>query len=121
MKLYYCPSCFRVYYLPKEYTYLCGRNHAPYIGSDGKVRHLAISNKTETNRPPWPIPMLSEERDLYTETTIESWLDDCPNPEDTDMSDVRRHFGYGAPGGRHLTREQVAEKYPRFVLMPVQT
>jgi len=122
LRLYYCPACSRVYYLPKEFTYLCGRNHAPSIGSDGRLRRLVISNKTETNKPPWPIPLMAEERELYTEEVIESYLDDCPNPEDKDYGDVRRHFGgYGAPGGRHLTREQVMEKYTRILLIPVET
>ena len=121
MRLYYCPTCSRVFYLPKEFTYLCGRFHAASIGTDGRLRRLVISNKTETNKPPWPIPMVAEERELYTESEVESWLDDCPNPEDTDYGDVSRHFGYGAPGGRHLTREQIVEKYRRIVLVPVDT
>ena len=121
MRLYYCPACSRVYYLPKEFTYLCGRNHAPSLGSDRRLHRLVISNKTETNKPPWVIPMMAEERELHTEEVIESYLDDCPNPEDKDYGDVRRHFGYGAPGGRHLTREQVMEKYTKILLVPVET
>lgn len=88
--------------------------------ADGKVRRFVISNKTDTNKPPWPIPTLVEEREILYQDLTETWVDLCPNPDDTDFGDVRRHFGYGAPGGRHLTRDEVLEKYTQFVLKPVE-
>lgn len=118
MRFYYCPSCSRVYYLPKDVEYLCGRNHAPAIWADGKVRRFVISDKTDTNKPPWPIPTVVEERELLTQELTETWIAPCEHPEDQDYGDVRRHFGYGAPGGKHLTKEQVIEKYSSFVLKP---
>ncbi len=121
MKLFFCPSCARVYFLSEESHYLCGRNHAPATWPDGKVRRFVITNQSETNKPPWPIPELSEEQDLLQQEYTESWLTACEHPEDIDYGDVRRHFGYGAPGGRHLTREQLIEKYSLFVLKQVET
>ena len=119
-KLYFCPSCSRVYCLAEGPDYLCGRNHAPAIWPDGRVRRFNISEKEETNKPPWQIPGLVEERELLTQELTESWLGECPNPDDEDYRDVRRHFGYGAPGGRHLTKGQVLEKYGPYVLKPVE-
>ncbi len=120
LKLYFCPTCTRVYYLSEEATYLCGRNHATAVWDDGKLRRFVISNRDETNKPPWPIPELAEEREILNQEFTESWIEACPHPEDTDFGDVRRHFGYGAPGGRHLTREQVQAKYAPFVLGPIE-
>lgn len=120
MKLHFCPACSRVYYLSEDTPYLCGKNHAATAWPDGKVRKFVISEKTETNKPPWPVPAVAEEREMLTQEFTEAWLDECPNPEDEDYGDVRRHFGYGAPGGRHLTREEVLEKYALFVLKPVE-
>jgi hypothetical protein len=60
-----------------------------------------------------------EERELLNQDVIEMWLDECKYPEDENYGDVRRHFGYGAPGGKHLTRDQVLERYTQFVLKPV--
>ncbi len=120
-KLYFCPACSRVYYLEEGPDYLCGRNHAPSIGADGRARRFNISHKEETNRPPWIIPPVVEERELLTEELTESWLDACPNPDDQDFGDVRRHFGYGAPGGRHLTTNEVLVKYGQFILKLVET
>ena len=84
------------------------------------MRRFVISQKTESDRPPWPIPAVVEEREILTQELTESWVDSCPYPEDADYGDVRRHFGYGAPGGRHLTKEQVLAKYAAFVLKPVE-
>ncbi len=120
MKLFYCPSCARVYFLPDDVEYLCGRTHAPSIWEDGRNRRFVISQKEDTNKPPWPIPDVIEERELLTDEYVESWVDACPHPEDSDYGDVRRHFGYGAPGGRHLSKEQVVGKYGKFVLKPVE-
>ncbi len=119
MKLYYCPTCTRVFYL-SEGAYLCGRNHVAQAWPDGRLRRFVISNKEETNKPPWMVPDVVEERELLTQEYTESWVDACQYPEDTDYGDVRRHFGYGAPGGRHLTKDQVLEKYSMFVLQPVE-
>lgn len=119
MELYFCPACARVYYLPNDADYLCGRNHAPSVWPDGKVRRFTVSEKTDTNKPPWPIPSMVEERELYTQELTDTWLMPCEHPEDEDYRDVRRHFGYGAPGGRHLTKDQVLEKYAGYVLKPV--
>ena len=116
MKLYYCPSCSRVYYLTEDSQYLCGRVHTASIWPDGKLRRFIISERTEVNRPPWPIPRVVEERELLNQEVTETWLGACENPEDKDFGDVRRHFGYGAPGGRHLTQEQVVQRYGQFVL-----
>lgn len=120
MKLLYCPVCARVYCLTDDASYLCGRNHDLSTWADGKVRRFVIANKSETNKPPWPVPPVVEEREIFNEEFVEAWLDGCPYPEDEDFGDVRRHFGYGAPGGKHLTREQVLEKYSQFVLKPVE-
>ncbi len=120
MKLFFCPACSRVYYLDEGADYLCGRNHAPSIGSDGRARRFVISKREETNKPPWAIPSVVEERELLTQELIELWIDVCEHPEDEDYGDVRRHFGFGAPGGRHLTKEGVVQKYAQFVLKPVQ-
>ncbi len=120
MKLHYCPSCARVYFLSEDSVYLCGRNHAPEVWADGRVRRFIISERTERNQPPWAIPALAEERELLQQEVTETWLDECKNPDDTDFGDVRRHFGYGAPGGRHLRRDEVLQKYDRFVLRIVE-
>ena len=119
LKLFYCPSCARVFCLQEGSSYICGRVHPTTEWPDGKLRRFFISEKTETNKPPWPVPAVAEERELLNQNFMESWLDACPNPEDTDYGDVRRHFGYGAPGGKHLTKDEVAQKYALFVLKPV--
>ena len=116
MKLYFCQSCARVYYLKEDSQYLCGRIHAASVWPDGKLRRFVISQRTETNRPPWPIPKVVEERELFNQDVIETWLDECQHPDDSDYGDVIRHFGYSAPGGRHLTTEQVLDRYKQFVL-----
>lgn len=121
MKLYFCPSCARVFYLSEESRYLCGRIHAASIWPDGRKRRFFISEKADTNRPPWAVPALVEERELWNEDVSETWLDACKHPEDRDFGDVRRHFGYGAPGAKHLTADQVMTKYRQFVLSPVQS
>ena len=124
MRLYYCPSCTRVYYLSDYYDYICGRVHPTAVWADGKLRRFFISERSEINRPPWAIPNLIEERELLNpagnQDVTETWLDACKYPEDKDYRDVRRHFGYGAPGGKHLTKEQVLERYGEFVLKPVE-
>jgi len=66
----------------------------------------------------WKAEILVEERELLNEDATESWLSPCAHPQDTDFGDLRRHFGYGAPGGKHLTRDQVIKKYGQFVLKP---
>jgi hypothetical protein len=116
MKLYFCPSCARVYYLPEKSQYLCGRNHGASVWPDGRLRRFFISEKSETTRPPWAIPEVVEARELYNEDVTETWLASCEHPEDTDYGDLSRHFGYGAPGGSHLTRDQVVARYAQFVL-----
>jgi hypothetical protein len=121
LKLYYCPTCARVYYVSEYWDYLCGRVHATAVWPDGKLRRFFIQERTETNRPPWAIPQVAEERELLNQDVTETWLDVCKYPDDKDYRDVRRHFGYGAPGGKHLTREQVLDKYGQFVLKPVET
>ncbi len=121
LRLYFCPSCARVYFLPKDTPYLCGRNHVASVWPDGRVRRFVISNRSETDKPPWPVPTVAEEREILNEEFTEAWVDECPHPEDTDYGDVTRHFGFGAPGGRHLTREQVLEKYSPYVLRPVES
>ncbi len=120
MKLLYCPSCARVFYLDEGATYLCGRSHDPSTWPDGKMRRLVVSVQSETNRPPWPIPALTEEQELLREEYSECWVKACEHPDDQDFGDVRRHFGYGAPGGKHLTREELIQKYDLFVLKPVE-
>ena len=120
LNLYYCPVCTRVYYLSDYWEYLCGRAHATSVWPDGKLRHYFIKERTETNRPPWAIPAVVEEREILNQDVIETSLDVCKYPEDKDYADVRRHFGYSAPGGKHLTREQVIEKYGQFVLKQVE-
>jgi len=120
LRLYYCPTCLRVYYVSEYWEYLCARNHAASVWPDGKMRRFFVSEKTETNRPPWAIPNLAEERELMNADVIETWLDACKHPEDNNYGDVRRHFGYGAPGGKHLTKEQVVDRYGQFVLKPVE-
>jgi len=120
LKLYYCPTCTRVYYLSEYWDYLCGRAHVTSVWPDGKTRRFFISERTETNRPPWVIPKLVEERELLNQDVFESWLDTCKYPEDTDYRDLKRHFGYGAPGGRHMTREQIIERFGQYVLKPVE-
>ena len=121
MRLFFCPTCRRVYFLDEGESYLCGRNHAPSPSSDGRLRRFNISEKSEVNRPPWAVPQVVEERELLTQDLTEAWIDRCPYPEDEGYGDVRRHFGYGAPGGRHLTKEQVLAKYSEFVLLPVDS
>ncbi len=79
-----------------------------------------ISRQMDTNKPPWPVPEVVEEQELITQEYIETWIDACKNPDDDSYGDVQRHFGYGAPGGRHLTKDQVLNKYEMFVLQPVQ-
>ena len=91
------------------------------IWPDGRQRRFFISEKTETGRPPWPVPELVEERELLNEAATESWLSPCAHPRDTDFGDVRRHFGYSAPGGKHLTRDDVISKYGQFVLKPAES
>jgi hypothetical protein len=120
LKLYFCPACARVYYLSEESRYLCGRVHAASVWPDGRMRRFFIAERTETNRPPWPIPELVEERELLNEDVTETWLGPCEHPEDTNYGDVRRHFGYGAPGGKHLRIAQVVDKYSQFVLKPAE-
>ena len=120
MRLFYCPSCARVYYLSDYYEYLCGRAHATAVWPDGRLRRFFISEKTEMNRPPWAVPNVAEERELMNGDVIETWLDVCKYPEDQNYGDVRRHFGYGAPGGKHLTKDQVLDRYAQFVLKPVE-
>jgi hypothetical protein len=121
MKLYYCPACARVYFLTEGSFYLCGRNHAPSVWPDGKMRRFYISEKSETNRPPWPVPTMAEERELSRQELSETWLDECKYPDDRDYGNYRRHFGYGAPGARHLTKENVLEKYSKYVLNPAES
>jgi len=121
LRLFFCPACTRVFYLSDYYEYLCGNVHPTSIWPDGRTRRFFISEKTEVNRPPWAIPNLVEERELLNDEVIETWLDACKHPEDKDYGDARRHFGYGAPGRRHLTREQVVERYGQFILKPVET
>jgi hypothetical protein len=116
LRLLYCPSCSRVFFLPDENQYLCGRNHAPSVWPDGKRRRFVISERAETNQPPWVIPPKIEERELIREDLVEMWLDTCKHPEDKDYGDTRRHFGFSAPGGRHLTREETIAKYAEFTL-----
>ena len=110
-----------MYYLPEEAHYLCGRAHVVAIWPDGRKRRFFISERIETNRPPWPIPNLVEERELLNEDITETWLTACKHPEDFDLTDVKRHFGYGAPGLRHLSYAQVVAKYSPFVLELAQT
>ena len=121
LKLYYCPACARVYCLKEESRYLCGRIHSASVWADGRTRKFFISERSEINRPPWEIPEVVEERELLNEDVTETWLGACEHPEDTNYGDVQRHFGYGAPGGRHLTRSQVISKYGMFVLEPTET
>jgi hypothetical protein len=108
-----------VYYLNEEFQYLCGRLHVASVWPDGRARRFAISEMSETDRPPWPVPEMVEERELLNENVLESWLKTCPHPEDADFSDVRRHFGFSAPGGRHHTRAEILVKYSQYVLRPV--
>lgn len=121
MKLFFCPTCARVYCLPEESYYLCGRNHVPAVWADGKRRRFLISERSESNKPPWPIPPLVEEREMLQQELVESWLDQCKHPEDNEYGDHRKHFGYGAFGGRHLTRDEVVSKYSAYVLQKVET
>ena len=85
------------------------------------MKRLVITEESETNRPPWPIPAQTEEQELFRETFSEYWIRACAYPEDTDFGDVQRHFGYGAPGGKHLSREELAKEFDRYVLKPVQS
>lgn len=120
MKLFYCPTCARVYFLTEGPSYLCGRTHVPSVWADGRMRRFNISEKTDTNRPPWPLPLMVEERELLRQELTETWLDECKYPDDIEFGNYRRHFGYGAPGGRHLTWMQVLEKYTKYVLKPAE-
>ena len=120
MKLFYCPTCSRVFFLDDASSYFCGRAHATTTWSDGKSRRFVISGQKDTSEAPWPIPPLVEEREIYHDQFVESWVDSCPNPGDIEFGDVRRHFGFGAPGGRHLTVEQAIQKYSLYVLRPVE-
>jgi hypothetical protein len=120
MKLFYCPTCTRVYYLKEDASYICGRNHVTAIWSDGKRRRFVISERSETNRPPWQIPALSEEKEMYREDLVENWIEPCKHPEDPDFTDMGRHFGYGTFGGRHLTTSEVVEKYSPYVLIQAE-
>lgn len=120
MGLYYCPSCSRVYFLPPGSSYLCGRNHAATVWSDGRKRRFVISDMSETNRPPWPVPQMVEERELFRQELSEVWVTECKYPDDTDLNNTRRHFGYNAPGGKHLTRDEVFEKYSDYLLQPAE-
>ncbi len=116
MKLFFCPVCSRVYYLPEDRSYLCGRNHLRAVWSDGKTRRLIISERSDINRPPWPIPSIVEEKELLQQDLVEDWLEECKHPDDPDFGDFRRHFGYGTMGGRHLTTAEVVGKYSDYVL-----
>jgi hypothetical protein len=121
LRLYACPSCTRVFYLPEGPGYLCGRVHPVSVWQDGKKRRFVISEKTEANRPPWPIPDLAEEKELLNQDMIESWLTACEHPEDGDYGDTRRHYGGGAFGARHLKRDELIGKYRGYVLIPVES
>jgi hypothetical protein len=118
MMFYYCPTCARVYYLPQEAAYLCAKNHVIATWSDGVKRKYVISDRAETDKPPWPIPDLVEEKEMTHQEWFESWLVSCPYPTDADtgMGDRRRHFGFGTIGGKHLTRQQVVDKFGDYVL-----
>lgn len=120
MRLFFCPTCTRVYYLPEEASYLCGRNHVPAIWADGQRRRFMISERSESNRPPWAIPDLVEEGEMFQQDFVENWLNECKHPENTEYGDYRRHFGYGTLGGKHLTRAEVMSKYAAYVLQPTQ-
>ncbi len=85
------------------------------------MRKFFISEKSETDRPPWAIPLVVELRELYNEDVTEMWVSACPHPDDTEYGDLGRHFGYGAPGGSHLARDQVVSKYGQFVLRPAES
>lgn len=63
---------------------------------------------------------MAEERELLRQELSETWIDECKYPDDTDFGNYRRHFGYGAPGGRHLTWAKVLEKYTKYVLRPAE-
>ena len=76
---------------------------------------------SETNKPPWPIPQMVEERELFRQELMEVWVVECKYPDDTDLRNTRRHFGYNAPGGKHLTRGEVLTKYSDYVLQPAET
>lgn len=119
MRLHYCPTCTRVYYLDEETHYICGRVHATSVWADGITRNFVISERSESNRPPWPIPSVVEEREMLQQELTESWLTECKYPDDRDYGDYRKHFGYGAFGGRHLTMDEVVKKYSAYVLQPV--
>ena len=116
MRLYYCLACARVYYLREEAAYICSRNHVPAVWKDGRRHRYLISARADTDKPPWAVPPLVEEREVPQQDLVESWLDVCKFPSDTEYGDYRRHFGYNAFGGRHLTREDVVSKYREYVL-----
>jgi hypothetical protein len=120
MRLFYCPTCTRVYCLRDDSSYLCGRNHDASVWADGKTRRFVISQRSDTNRPPWQIPVVVEEREMLQQELTECWLDECKFPEDTDFGDYKRHFGYGAFGGKHLSKDEVAAKYSAYLLKKVE-
>jgi hypothetical protein len=121
LKLFYCPTCRRVYYLDEGSVYLCGRKHSPAPSLDGRIRKFNITEWSESNQPPWSIPAVVESRELFQQDMTEMWLSECKNPRDKDYGNVSRHFGYGAPGGKHLTQEEVVGAYSDYVLNLVQT
>ena len=116
MKLYHWPTCARVYCLREEAAYICSRNHVPALWKDGRRHRYIISARADTDKPPWAVPDLVEEREMLQQELLESWIDECKYPSDTEYGDYRRHFGYNAFGGRHLTREEVVNKYVDYVL-----
>jgi hypothetical protein len=120
LKLFYCPTCRRVYYLDEGSVYLCGRKHAPARSADGRMRKFNIAERSESNQPPWPVPAVVESRELFQQDMTETWLSECMNPQDEDYNDVRRHFGYGAPGGKHLTQVEAVRTFADYVLSPVE-
>ena len=120
MRLLYCPSCMRVYALPNDGYYLCARNHATKVWPDGVKRRFVISERSETDRPPWFIPPLVEESEIVQVDFLEDWLDACKYPKDAEFSDRRRHFGYATIGGRHLTMNEAMGKYVDYVLKPLE-
>jgi hypothetical protein len=122
MGFYYCPSCAQVFFLP-EAAYLCSRTHVVGVWKDGKKRKFVVSQRVETDRQPWAIPEVVEEKEVLNQDQVDSWLDECQNPSDsaTDFTDYRRHFGgYQTFGGRHLTRAQVIDKFGDYVLRPAK-
>ena len=72
MRLCYCPSCARVFFLPAEEACLCARNHVSTPWKDGKIRRYIIVERAETNRAPWVIPEVVEEREVPQQEQVES-------------------------------------------------